>query len=167
MYWACCCEDTFFGGFHFGVCPGQYVVAYPFEISVLLIVSFGVGVVVSGLLYVRIPRMRPYFSVLSLIECRVSSVPGGSSSLRYVLATRPSGVFVSGLLIPARRIGVLCMTMLNPRSMSSRMVSPSVTDTTVALYSYMCLSPLLVGGGLLCGAPDCFAHWPSAFGIFC
>lgn len=82
MYGAFYFEDTFFGGFHFGVCPGQYVVAYPFSISVLLIVSVGVGVVASGFLYVRIPSVRPYFSVLSLIECRVSSVPGGSSSLR-------------------------------------------------------------------------------------
>lgn len=53
------------------------------------------------------------------------------------MATRPSWVLVSGALIPARRIGVLCMTTLNPRSMSSRMVSPSVTDMTVALYSYI------------------------------
>lgn len=77
-------EDTFFGGFHFGVCPGQYVVAYPLEISMLFMVSVvgGVVVVASGLLYVRIPRMRPYFSVLSFCEWSMSWVPGGSSSLR-------------------------------------------------------------------------------------
>ena len=95
------------------------------------------GAAVSPDLTMIVPRIRPYFSLLSLWDWSVTLVPSGRSSFRYVLDTTPSGVLISGALIPKSLTGVLRMMMLNPRSMSSRMVSPSVTDMTFALYSYI------------------------------
>ena len=79
----------------------------------------------------RVASQRPYFSLLvepffvwvvTMVICWVSHI-----CWRVAAAIGPSGVDISGALIPASLNFCLVRVMLNPRSMSHSMVSPSST----------------------------------------
>lgn len=86
----------------------------------------------------RVASQRPYFSLLvepffvwvvTMVMCWVSHM-----CWRAAVAIGPSGVDISGAFMPASLHFCLVMVMLNPRSMSHSMVSPSITLMLFAVY---------------------------------